>query len=40
VVAPKSGGRNSSLADSAGCIWGYGVGIHLTRRTCNRLSLT
>jgi fumarylpyruvate hydrolase len=32
VVALKSGGRNIKLADALDCIWGYGVGIDLTRR--------
>src|SRR5271166_3322732 len=32
VVALKSGGRNIKAADALGCIWGYGVGIDLTRR--------
>src|SRR6266436_672006 len=32
VVALKSGGRNIKLADALACIFGYGVGIDLTRR--------
>ena len=32
VVTLKSGGRNIKLADALDCIWGYGVGIDLTRR--------
>src|ERR1700676_2137921 len=32
VVALKSGGRNIKLANALGCIFGYGVGIDLTRR--------
>ena len=32
VVALKSGGRNIKLANALDCIWGYGVGIDLTRR--------
>jgi fumarylpyruvate hydrolase len=32
VVALKSGGRNIKAANALDCIWGYGVGIDLTRR--------
>jgi fumarylpyruvate hydrolase len=32
VVALKSGGRNIALDKALDCIWGYGVGIDLTRR--------
>src|SRR5258708_7393965 len=32
VVALKSGGRNIKLANALDCIFGYGVGIDLTRR--------
>ena len=32
VVALKSGGRNLKAADALGHVWGYGVGIDLTRR--------
>ena len=32
VVALKSGGRNIPLDRALDCIWGYGVGIDLTRR--------
>jgi fumarylpyruvate hydrolase len=32
VVALKSGGRNIKLDRALDCIWGYGVGIDLTRR--------
>jgi fumarylpyruvate hydrolase len=32
VVALKSGGRNIPAARALDCIWGYGVGIDLTRR--------
>jgi fumarylpyruvate hydrolase len=32
VVALKSGGRNVATADALGHVWGYGVGIDLTRR--------
>jgi fumarylpyruvate hydrolase len=32
VVALKSGGRNIPIAKALDCIWGYGVGIDLTRR--------
>jgi fumarylpyruvate hydrolase len=32
VVALRSGGRNIKAADAPGCIYGYGVGIDLTRR--------
>ena len=32
VVALKSGGRNIKLEQALDCIWGYGVGIDLTRR--------
>jgi fumarylpyruvate hydrolase len=32
VVALKSGGRRIPLAKALDCIWGYGVGIDLTRR--------
>ncbi|MEJ2434706.1 MAG: fumarylacetoacetate hydrolase family protein [Pseudolabrys sp.] len=32
VVALKSGGRNIPVDKANGCIWGYGVGIDLTRR--------
>jgi fumarylpyruvate hydrolase len=32
VVALKSGGRNIPTAQALDCIWGYGVGIDLTRR--------
>ena len=32
VVALKSGGRNISAAKALDCVWGYGVGIDLTRR--------
>jgi fumarylpyruvate hydrolase len=32
VVALKSGGRNIELDRALDCIWGYGVGIDLTRR--------
>jgi fumarylpyruvate hydrolase len=32
VVALKSGGRNIKLDKALDCIWGYGVGIDLTRR--------
>jgi fumarylpyruvate hydrolase len=32
VVALKSGGRNIPVAKANDCIWGYGVGIDLTRR--------
>src|SRR5918994_4568883 len=32
VVALKSGGRNISVAKANDCIYGYGVGIDLTRR--------
>jgi len=32
VVALKSGGRNIKLENALGCIYGYGVGIDLTRR--------
>jgi fumarylpyruvate hydrolase len=32
VVALKSGGRDIPLASALDCIWGYGVGIDLTRR--------
>ena len=32
VVALKSGGRNIPAAKALDCIWGYGVGIDLTRR--------
>ncbi|MFL6798304.1 MAG: fumarylacetoacetate hydrolase family protein [Xanthobacteraceae bacterium] len=32
VVALKSGGRNIRLEKALNCIWGYGVGIDLTRR--------
>jgi fumarylpyruvate hydrolase len=32
VVALKSGGRNIPLAQALDCIYGYGVGIDLTRR--------
>jgi fumarylpyruvate hydrolase len=32
VVALKSGGRNIETAKALDCVWGYGVGIDLTRR--------
>src|SRR6202047_3920097 len=32
IVALKSGGRNIKLENALDCIWGYGVGIDLTRR--------
>lgn len=32
VAALKSGGRNIPVAKANDCIWGYGVGIDLTRR--------
>jgi len=32
VVALKSGGRNIPLDKALDCIYGYGVGIDLTRR--------
>jgi len=32
VVALKSGGRNIPTEKALDCIWGYGVGIDLTRR--------
>jgi len=32
VVALKSGGRSIRLNEALDCIWGYGVGIDLTRR--------
>jgi fumarylpyruvate hydrolase len=32
VVAMKSGGRNLKAADALNHVWGYGVGIDLTRR--------
>jgi fumarylpyruvate hydrolase len=32
VVALKSGGRNIPAAKALDCVWGYGVGIDLTRR--------
>lgn len=32
VVALKSGGRNIDPAKALDCVWGYGVGIDLTRR--------
>src|SRR6266702_2611831 len=32
AVALKSGGRNIKAANALDCIWGYGVGIDLTRR--------
>ena len=32
VVALKSGGRNIKAANALDCIWGYSVGIDLTRR--------
>jgi fumarylpyruvate hydrolase len=32
VVALKSGGRNISTSKALDCVWGYGVGIDLTRR--------
>ncbi len=32
VVALKSGGRNIPVAKALDCVWGYGVGIDLTRR--------
>jgi fumarylpyruvate hydrolase len=32
LVAAKSGGRNIKAANALDCIWGYGVGIDLTRR--------
>src|SRR5471030_3191970 len=32
VVALKSGGRNIPEAKALDCVWGYGVGIDLTRR--------
>jgi fumarylpyruvate hydrolase len=32
VVALKSGGRNISVDKALDCVWGYGVGIDLTRR--------
>jgi len=32
VVALKSGGRNIPVARASDCIWGYAVGIDLTRR--------
>jgi fumarylpyruvate hydrolase len=32
VVALKSGGRNIPLDKALDCVWGYGVGIDLTRR--------
>jgi fumarylpyruvate hydrolase len=32
VVALKSGGRSIKAANALDCIWGYGVGIDLTRR--------
>ena len=32
VVALKSGGRNIKVADALNHVWGYGVGIDLTRR--------
>jgi len=32
VVALKSGGRNIPVEKALDCIWGYGVGIDLTRR--------
>ncbi|MCC7346174.1 MAG: fumarylacetoacetate hydrolase family protein [Variibacter sp.] len=32
VVALKSGGRNIPTAKALDCVWGYGVGIDLTRR--------
>jgi fumarylpyruvate hydrolase len=32
VVALKSGGRNIPVGKALDCIWGYGVGIDLTRR--------
>jgi fumarylpyruvate hydrolase len=32
VVALKSGGRNIKTEDALGHVWGYGVGIDLTRR--------
>ena len=32
VVALKSGGRNIPVGKANDCIWGYGVGIDLTRR--------
>src|ERR1700675_2105165 len=32
VVALKSGGRDIPVAKALDCVWGYGVGIDLTRR--------
>src|SRR5215468_7192875 len=32
VVALKSGGRNIPVGRANDCVWGYGVGIDLTRR--------
>ena len=32
VVALKSGGRNITVDKALDCVWGYGVGIDLTRR--------
>src|SRR6202040_3281459 len=32
IVALKSGGRNIKVEKALDCIWGYGVGIDLTRR--------
>src|SRR5262249_59674823 len=32
VVALKSGGRNIAKDKALDCVWGYGVGIDLTRR--------
>ena len=32
VVALKSGGRNIPIDKALDCVWGYGVGIDLTRR--------
>jgi fumarylpyruvate hydrolase len=32
VVALKSGGRNIAVGRALDCVWGYGVGIDLTRR--------
>ena len=32
VVALKSGGRNIPVDKALDCVWGYGVGIDLTRR--------
>lgn len=32
IVALGRGGSNISVADAPGCVWGYGVGLDMTRR--------